>query len=75
MRYLTFTCFDPDAPGKAIQKHLMNGYYAFQDYASVHWIDHLECLVPFLGLDSADSFDELPDAINEFHATFGAGDE
>ena len=41
LRYLTFECFNKNLAEKEIKDFLLKGYYAFQDYAVAHWIDHL----------------------------------
>ena len=44
LRYLTFRCFDHDMSESELSDFVVEGYYAFQDYASLHWLDHLESL-------------------------------
>ncbi len=43
--YLAFDCFDAGLPADDVREYLMEGYYAFQDYAVAHWIDHVEASV------------------------------
>jgi uncharacterized C2H2 Zn-finger protein len=52
----------------------MVGYYAFQDYAVLHWVDHLEALVPFLNLEILDHADDTCSAIIDFYEAHGAED-
>lgn len=44
LRYLTFGCFDHDLSESELSDFVVDGYYAFQDYAALHWLDHLESL-------------------------------
>ena len=44
LRYLTFRCFDHDMSESELSDFVVEGYYAFQDYAALHWLDHLESL-------------------------------
>ena len=44
LRYLSFGCFDHDLPEDELRDFVVEGYYAFQDYATLHWLDHLENL-------------------------------
>jgi len=45
MKYLTFECFDSGLSEESMQEFAAKGIYAFQDYAIVHWIDHLEAVI------------------------------
>jgi ankyrin repeat protein len=45
LRYLTFECFNKSLPEKEIKAFLLEGYYAFEDYAVAYWIDHLTAAV------------------------------
>ena len=42
LRYLTFDCFDHDLSESELRDFVIEGYYAFQDYAALHWLDHLD---------------------------------
>ncbi|KAL8789346.1 MAG: hypothetical protein Q9195_006873 [Heterodermia aff. obscurata] len=44
LRYLTFGCFDRKLSESDLSDFVVEGYYAFQDYATLHWLDHLESL-------------------------------
>ncbi|KAI9644160.1 hypothetical protein NHQ30_007513 [Ciborinia camelliae] len=73
LRYLLFKCFDPTTPDDQIHRYVNNGYYAFQEYAIVYWVDHLESLIEQLSpldLDNSDQCD-LGSAIAEFYDVFG----
>jgi len=50
----------------------MNGYYAFEDYAILHWVDHLEAYIPYLLSSSVESTDDIALAINSFQDAYGA---
>jgi hypothetical protein len=72
--YLLFDCFDPSLSDKAIECYTMNGYYAFEDYAILHWVDHLEASIPYLLSNSVDDTDDIGSAINNFQDAYGAND-
>lgn len=40
LNYLAFECFEPDLPEEQLEALLLQGSFAFQDYASSHWSDH-----------------------------------
>ena len=42
LHYLNFGCFDASLTNSEIQEFLQQGYYAFEDYAVAHWLDHVE---------------------------------
>ncbi len=50
----------------------MQGYFAFEDYAVVHWIDHLECSIPYLPTDSCDTSNSFWSVISDFYAAYGS---
>ena len=74
LKYLMFECFDPELPDDSIQQSLMEGCYAFQDYAALHWIDHLEMSIPFLNLGVFDDVDDIGTVINEFYGMYVEGE-
>ncbi|TVY90638.1 C2H2 finger domain transcription factor, partial [Lachnellula willkommii] len=74
MKYLTFDCFDPDAPEESIKEYLMNGSYAFQDYSVLHWVDHLDQVLRFLDTNNVSTFNLLGPAVDEFYDTYGVGE-
>ena len=42
--YLTFPCFNPSLDLSDIEVSVHRGDYAFQEYAALNWIHHIECL-------------------------------
>ena len=48
MQYLNFRCFDADLTDREVQEFFQKAYYSFEDYAIVHWIDHLASCGPDL---------------------------
>jgi hypothetical protein len=71
-RYLLFDCFSPSLSDEAIKDYTMNGYYAFEDYAILHWVDHLEASIPYLLSSSVESTDDIALAVNNFQDAYGA---
>lgn len=74
LRYLTFECFDCELADEKVQKFLMEGYYSFQDYAVLHWIDHLESYVTSLDQTDLPNHEDFGSAIEDFFTAYGAGD-
>jgi hypothetical protein len=73
-RYLLFDCFDPTLSKEVIRDYTMNGYYAFEDYAILHWVDHLEASIPYLLSEYVDDRHDIGLAINDFQNAYGAPD-
>jgi hypothetical protein len=73
MQYLTFDCFDATIAEDEMQKFLMEGYYAFLDYATLHWNHHLETAVHFLLPDDLAHSGDLGIAINDFFEMYHPG--
>ncbi|KAF7874047.1 hypothetical protein EAF04_002719 [Stromatinia cepivora] len=73
LRYLLFKCFNPTTPDNQIHYYIENGYYAFQEYAIVHWVDHLESLIEQLSPSDLESSEKchLGSAIADFYEVFG----
>ncbi len=46
LQYLNFRCFDADLTEREVQEFFQKAYYSFEDYAIVHWIDHLASCTP-----------------------------
>ncbi|KAF8454287.1 hypothetical protein BDZ91DRAFT_842142, partial [Kalaharituber pfeilii] len=44
VNYLTFNCFNWTLPGNEIRQFVLDGYFSFQDYAALYWLDHIEIL-------------------------------
>jgi len=64
--YLSNDCFDISRSSEAVENHILEGCYAFLDYAIVHWLDHLECCVVELDKPSTGSTELLGAEIREF---------
>ncbi|KAF7503649.1 hypothetical protein GJ744_003427 [Endocarpon pusillum] len=45
IHYLTFKYFDIDMTEAARRDYLLDGCFAFQDYAITHWSDHLSSVI------------------------------
>ena len=74
MQYLLFDCFDPNLTEDTMKEFTMLGYYAFQEYAVIHWIDHLEASIPFMLTDVVDNDNDLDSAINDFSDAYGSAE-
>lgn len=75
MQYLTFDSFSPEEP-LAEEERLQlvkSGFYAFQDYAALHWLDHLECFLKTLGLKDLAYLDVLGPISEDYLILYGAG--
>ena len=71
LRYLTFGCFDHDLAEGELRDFVVEGYYAFQDYAALHWLDHLESLYQTQD-QSGNTYDkDLTLAVEEFSERHG----
>ena len=46
LQYLNFRCFDVHLTEREVQDFFQKAYYSFEDYAIVHWIDHLASCTP-----------------------------
>ncbi|KAF8457906.1 hypothetical protein BDZ91DRAFT_852248 [Kalaharituber pfeilii] len=44
VNYLTFDCFNRTLPETEIRQFALDGHFSFQDYAALHWLDHIEIL-------------------------------
>jgi hypothetical protein len=73
-QYLLFDCFDTNLSDSEITDYLSTGHYAFQDYAIMHWVDHLEALVPHLSENFVEGVDDISSAINDYFNAFGSAD-
>ncbi|KAF8462703.1 hypothetical protein BDZ91DRAFT_327772 [Kalaharituber pfeilii] len=40
--YLTFDCFNSTLTDEDLRRFLIEGYFSFQDYAMLYWLDHIE---------------------------------
>jgi hypothetical protein len=50
------------------------GFYAFLDYATLHWVDHLEAFLKTLEQEDLGILKELGPISEDFFATYGSGD-
>ena len=66
LRYLTFECFNRNLVEKEIKDFLLKGYYAFQDYAVAHWIDHLAATISGALQRSASDSYNLSECVRAF---------
>ena len=73
MKYLTFECFDATISEDAMRNFLVQGYYAFLDYASLHWNHHLETAIRFLDSDDLCHSADLGLTINDFFEMYNQG--
>lgn len=73
LNYLTFDCFRHDLGPEKLRVFLQNGYYAFEDYAVLHWVDHLESAIRNLRKDDCPNLDDLHSAIEDFFSVYGVG--
>ena len=73
LQYLTFDCFDDTISQDEMRKFLIEGFYAFLDYASLHWNHHLEEAVRFLSPDNLSNSANLGVAINDFFEMYDPG--
>lgn len=74
LQYLILECFDPDLSKDKIRDFLLKGYYAFQDYAVLYWVDHIDSLIPFLHLNELGDSRDLGMAIKDFYEACGAAE-
>jgi hypothetical protein len=71
IQYLTFDCFDTNHSDSTLLKFLEEGYYAFLNYASIHWIHHLESALSSLASDDLTNSSSFGMAINAFIEMWG----
>ena len=71
LQYLTFDCFAPQINTRDLQSYAMQGYFAFQDYASAKWFHHLQAMVK-LGskIKCDDALAEIERALEEFTTAY-----
>jgi hypothetical protein len=74
LQYMLFDCFDSNLSEDEVKEYTYRGYYAFQDYAILHWVDHLEASIPYLLENSMESSDDVGSAINDFCDAFGSAE-
>ena len=71
LSYLTFECFDHDLSESDLSDFMENGYYAFQDYAALHWPDHLESLYQTQDQSGSTYAKDLTLAAKDFAERYG----
>jgi hypothetical protein len=72
LHYLTFPGFTADY--QDIYQLLKNGFYAFQNYATLHWVDHLQSYLENLQADDLEGLDKLAPVCEEFASEYGPTD-
>jgi hypothetical protein len=58
-RYLVLECFRHDLSEITLQSYISSGYYAFMDYAVVHWLGHVEACSSVSNEYTAEDFANL----------------
>jgi hypothetical protein len=53
---------------------LKTGFYAFQNYATLHWVDHLQSYLENLQTDDLEDLDKLAPVCEEFASEYGPED-
>lgn len=43
--------------------YVLTWHYIFQDYAIMHWVDHVEALIPHLSTDVVQNNDDISSSI------------
>ena len=71
LRFLTFECFDSGLSQDDIREFIADGYYAFQDYAVLHWLDHVEFFCQSLKSEIDQNFEPLALAVKNFSSRRG----
>lgn len=74
LQYLLFDCFDGNLSEDTIRDYVMTGHYAFQDYAIMHWIDHMEALIPYFSTDLVGNLEQISQAIKDYFEAYGPPD-
>src|SRR5882757_9260281 len=72
LHYLMFPGFTAD--DEEIYQLLKTGFYAFQNYAMLHWVDHLQSYLEHLQTDDLDDLDKLAPICEEFSSEYGPSD-
>ncbi|KAH9212710.1 hypothetical protein DL95DRAFT_508617 [Leptodontidium sp. 2 PMI_412] len=74
LQYLLFDCFDINLSEEKAEAYIRQGNYAFQDYAILHWIDHMEASIPHLPPDSSCDDLALGAVVKDFEESYGSTD-
>jgi hypothetical protein len=72
LQYLMFSGFTAD--DEEICQLLKSGFYTFQNYATLHWVDHLQCYLENLQNDDMEDLDNLAPICEEFSSEYGPPD-
>ena len=65
LEYLVFECFNINLSNQSIRDYVSKGWYAFHDYAIVHWVDHLEHCINAIDNNSFQIFDQQEETMLE----------
>ena len=69
LAYLNFHCFNYELSKPDIERYISEGFYSFQDYAVVHWVDHLTSSVGEIDTLDPESLLPLKSFIRRFLQT------
>lgn len=71
LEYLVFECFNIRLSNQSIRDYVCKGWYAFHDYAVVHWVDHLEHCINAIDNNGSQIFDQQKEtALEEIVGVF-----
>jgi uncharacterized C2H2 Zn-finger protein len=73
LQYLTFPGFDSDVDEDENSLLVKLGFFAFQNYATLHWVDHLQTYLEILQPDDIEDLENLAPVCEEFLAAYGPG--
>lgn len=65
LEYLVFECFNIHLSNQSIRDYVSKGWYAFHDYAIVHWVDHLEHCINAIDNNSFQILDQQEETMPE----------
>jgi len=75
LSYLTFESLACEPETNDMLAALVStGFYAFLDYATLHWVDHLEVFLKTLEQEDLGMLEELGPIIADFFATYSSSD-
>jgi hypothetical protein len=72
LQYLIFPGFT--SQNDAIRHLIKTGFFAFQNYATLHWVDHLQSYLESLQTADLGDLDKLAPICEEFCADYGPAD-
>ncbi|KAH8690547.1 hypothetical protein BGW36DRAFT_411385 [Talaromyces proteolyticus] len=64
--YLNHPCINSKLDGDVLKQYVLDGHYAFIDYAIVNWIHHLEDCMRHIKTYDSKSFKRLADEVQRF---------